>query len=216
MIIGRLPRRLRLVLGLEPTERDTVGTSEPARGLGDFVAYAADCRVFGKVGLAPGRLTDLLNTFEEYELVDVQLESLADGHIVSSPVVLASRDELIAVHASGPTGPRSKRTNTRAWPILIQSEPYLIRGYLHVLPGADPITSFRRRKAMVPLTDAWIEYLSAGHAQRVSVGTVVVNRDLADWFRLTVIEEVEPPELPAGEVGPLTKDFTGDVLGSRG
>ena len=143
----------------------------------------------------------------------MQLESLADGHVVRSPVVLVARDELIAVHASGARSSRAKRTNTRAWPILVDSQPYLIRGYLHALPGSDPIASFQHRKPMIPLTNAWIEYVSAGKPQRVTLGTIVVNRELADWFRLTVSEEVEPPELPAGPVGPLTKDFTGSVLG---
>ncbi len=210
MIIDRLPRRLRIVLGRAPDEPiDAVEVEE----LDAFVAYAPDCRVFGRWAQPPGRLTELLNDHEAFELVDVQLESLADGHVVESRLVLIARDELIAVHASGPSGPRAKRINTRAWPLLIQSGPYLIRGYLHVLPGSDPIASFRHRKPMIPLTDAWIEYLSAGKPQRVALGTVVVNRELADWFRLTQTEEVVPPDLPAGEAGPLTKDFTDQVLG---
>jgi hypothetical protein len=213
MIIGRLPRRLQIALGIEAEASAEPVTGEHAPARGDFVAYAADCRIFGSVELAPGRLSDLLNANDEFALTDVQLESLTDGHVVSSPVVLVARDELIAVHASGPNSSRAKRTNTRSWPILVQSQPYLIRGYLHALPGSDPIASFRHRKPMIPLTDAWIEYISAGKPQRVALGTVVVNRELADWFRLTVSEEVEPPAMPAGDVGPLTKDFTGSVLG---
>lgn len=213
MIIGRLPRRLQLALGIEADATEEPAAGEPAPARGDFVAYAADCRIFGSVELVPGRLSDLLNAHDEYALTDVQLESLADGHVVSSPVVLVARDELIAVHASGSHGSRAKRTNTRSWPILVESKPYLIRGYLHALPGSDPIASFRHRKPMISLTDAWIEYVSAGKPQRVALGTVVVNRELADWFRLTVSEEVEPPEIPAGAIGPLTKDFTGSVLG---
>ncbi len=46
------------------------------------MAYAADCRVFGQLPLQPGRFSDLLNAHEEFELVNVQLESLADGHVV--------------------------------------------------------------------------------------------------------------------------------------
>ena len=211
MIIDRLPRRLRLVFGLGSTPSPT---AEPGPTLREFVAYAADCRILGQVPLEAGRISDLLNAYDEYELVDVELESLADGHVVASPVVLVGRDELIAVHASGPAGPRAKRTHTRAFPILIQAEPYLIRGYLHVLPSADPIASFRHRKPMVPLTDAWIEYMAAGKPVRMSLGTIVVNRELADWFQLTVEDEIEPPEMPAGETGPLTKDFTDQVLAS--
>jgi hypothetical protein len=196
----------------EPAEAAAEAQSDAGPPLGDFVAHAADCRVYGRVALETGRLSDLLNAHEEYELIDVELESLADGQVVHEPVVLVARDEVIAVHASGRPGPRSKRTNTRAWPIVIQSEPYLIWGHLHVLPGADPIASFRHRKPMIPLTDASIEYVSAGQPQRVALGTVVVNRELTDWFRLAVVEDADPPEVPAGEVGPLTKDFTDQVL----
>jgi hypothetical protein len=212
VIIGRLPRRLRPVLGITRAA-PAPPVASPAPTMDDFVAYAADCRIFGQFAPAPGRLSDLLNSHDEYELVDVQLESLADGHVLSTPVVLAARDELIAVHTSGSSGPRARRTNTRPWPIVIRSEPYLIRGYLHVLPGADPIASFRHRKPMIPLTDAWIEYMLAGKPQRLFLGTVVVNRELVNSFMLSVSAEVEPPELPAGAVGPLTKDFTGTVLG---
>lgn len=215
MIIGRLPLRLRLVLGM-PADEPAPPTTAARPPLGDFVAYAADCRILGQLSQPSGRLTDLLNHRDDYELVDVQLESLADGHVLSTPVVLAARDELIAVRALGPAGPRSKRTNTRAWPILIHSEPYLIRGYLHVLPGADPIASFRHRKPMVPLTDAWIEYMLAGKPQRLFLGTIVVNRELVGSFQLVITAEVEPPEMPAGAVGRLTKDFTGTVLGRSG
>ena len=191
-----------------------VAASPTGPALRQFIAYAADCRIFGEVPLEAGRVTELLNANEEYELVNVELESLADGHVVQSPVVLVARDELIAVHASGPAGPRAKRTHTRAYPILIHSEPYLIRGYLHVLPGADPIASFQHRKTMVPLTDAWIEYRLADKPMRVSLGTIVVNRELANWFQLTAEDQVEPPEMPAGETEPLTKDFTDQVLGA--
>lgn len=211
MIIGRLPKRLRL--GRGPAEPSAIADDLPRPPGAEFIAYAGDCRIFGQFALGPGRLSDALNSHDEFELGDVHLESLADGHILSTPVVLAARDDLIAVHASGPAGPRAKRTNTRAWPIVVRSEPYLIRGYLHVLPGADPIASFQRRKPMIPLTDAWIEYMLAGVPKRLFLGTVVVNRELADWFQLSVTTEIEPPEIPAGAIGPLTKDFTWTVLG---
>jgi hypothetical protein len=211
MIIDRLPRRLRIVFGMqEPAPSDA--SKDPGPPLREFIAYAADCQVSGQVALEAGRITDLLNAHDEYELVNVQLESLVDGHVVACPVVLVARDELLAVHASGPAGSRSQRTHTRAHPILVHAEPYLIRGYLHALPTADPIASFRHRKPMVPLTDAWIEYLAAGRPVHRSLGTIVVNRELADWFELAVEEEVEPPELPVGATGPLTKDFTNEVL----
>lgn len=146
--------------------------------------------------------------------MDVYLASLADGHAVAAPVALVARDELIAVYAAGPRGDRARRTRTRPHPLLISAGPSTIRGHLHALPGAAPIASFHQRKPMVALTDAWIEYVSAGTPERYRLSTLIVNRERIDSVQLTSEEaEVQPPELPASESGPLTKDFTGQLLG---
>ena len=91
--------------------------------------------------------------------------------------------------------------------------PYHIRGYLHALPGADPVQAIRRRKPMVSLTDAWIEFGSGPRRQRRRVGTVVVNREQIDWIVPAIDDEVEMPDLPlSAEKGRLTKDFTGALF----
>ncbi len=66
---------------------------------------------------------------------------------------------------------------------------------------------------MVPLTDAWVEYVAGGTMQRRRVGTLIVNRQLVDWIVEAADEEVEMPAIPlsAYPKGPLLKDFTGQV-----
>ena len=43
---------------------------------------------------------------------------------------------------------------------------------------------------MIPLTDAWIEYWSGGRRKRQWVGTIVVNRELADSWRFVPDEDL--------------------------
>jgi hypothetical protein len=91
--------------------------------------------------------------------------------------------------------------------------PYQVRGYLHALPGADPVQAIRRRQPMVPLTDAWIEFPPSSGRERRRVGTVVVNREQIDWIVPAIDHEVEMPDLPlSAEKGPLLKDFTGALF----
>jgi len=212
-----LGRTLRLVLrrggsddddGLPPPEPEEAQAANV-----EFVAYAEDCLLSGHVRLDADRLTDLLNAHEEYVLVDALVESLADSHALEVKEVLVLRDELFLVHAVGPRGDPARRQRTRQHPIAMQLGPYHVRGYFHALPGTDPIAALRRRKAMVPITEAWVEYQSGSIRQRRRVSTVVVNREQLDWVVEAKDEEVELPDLPLDvPAGPLVKDFTGDVF----
>jgi hypothetical protein len=51
-----------------------------------------------------------------------------------------------------------------------------------VVPGTDPVMGFRRRRMMVPLTEATIEFDSPDGRQHSRSGTILVNRDLTDWI----------------------------------
>jgi len=89
-----------------------------------------------------------------------------------------------------------------------------VRGYIHALPGSDPLTAIRRRKTMVPLTEATIDYVSAGAHQRRKAGAVVINREKIDVLARAFEEDLETLELPVPiEEGPLVKDFTGNIVG---
>ena len=70
----------------------------------DFVAYAEDCTLSGRIRLRAERLTDMLNDHEELELVDVMVQSLAEPGVVEVKEVVVPRDELLLVHATGPRG----------------------------------------------------------------------------------------------------------------
>jgi hypothetical protein len=178
----------------------------------EFVAYAVDCVLSGYVRLDSDRLTDLLNDHEEFQLVDVFVQDFADKGIQVADMIVR-RDELLLVHAVGPRGDRGRRTRTRQHPVAIQVGPYHVRGYIHALPGSDPIAGFRRRRPMVPLTDAWVEYTADKTRQRRRVETLIVNRQLVDWIVEAIDDEVEMPDIPlsAYPQGPLLKDFTGRI-----
>lgn len=216
-MIESFGRRLRVVFGRSAPpatsatapSRDVARTSQQV----EFVAYGEDCVLSGVVQLASDRLTDMLNDHDEYQLVDVLVEGLTGDHAVEVREVLVRRDELLLVHAAGPRGNQDRRHRTRSHPVAIQMGPYHIRGCLHALPGADPVQAIRRRKPMVPLTDAWIEFSTAAGRLRRRVGTVVVNREQIDWIVPAIDDEVEMPDLPlSAEKGPLLKDFTGALF----
>jgi hypothetical protein len=210
-------RRVRLFLGREPDDVPAeVDTPPPSRALPpehEFIAYAEDCLLLGHIRLDAARLTDLLNDHEEYELVDVTVMDLVGERAVAVQTTLVTRDELLLVHALGPRGDRGRRLRTRQHPVALQVGPYHVRGYLHALPGSDPVASFRHRKPMIPLTEAWIEYDEGKIRQRRRVATLVVNRHQVDWIVEALDEEVELPDIPLqSEHGPLLKDFTGQLL----
>ena len=149
-----------------------------------FIAYRTHHQVFGWVRLRADRLTDLLSAHPELHLEDVETESFEDGIQRSFEEIVIQRDELVAVHATGPRGDASRRQETQTHPLVVQAGNYVIWGSLHADPGADPIASLRDRGAMLPLTDATIEYWSAGARRHQSAGTIIVNREKADWIRL--------------------------------
>lgn len=216
-MIESLGNRLRVVFGRSAERADladgpAVDVVRSAQHV-EFVAYGEDCLLSGIVRLASDRLTDMLNEHDEYLLVDVLVESLAGERAVEVSEVLVQRDELYLVHAAGPRGNQDRRHRTRSHPVAIQMGPYHVRGYLHALPGTDPVQAMRRRQAMVPLTDAWIEFPMAAGRERRRVGTVVVNREQVDWVVPAIDDEVEMPDLPlSAEPGRLLKDFTGALF----
>lgn len=166
-----------------------------------FSAYAAHHRIFGWVRLRADRLTDLLNTHDELILSDVEIEDLDDGTRRSSEENRVAIRDLLAVHAAGPRGDDALRHRTRAHAVVIRAGSYLIAGHLHVEPGIDPIESLQRRPAMVPLTDAWLEYWPDGAPRRHGVGTIIVNREAADTIELVTDDDLidgilQPPATP--------------------
>jgi hypothetical protein len=197
-----ISRRLRVVFQRSGDPDDRSGLpadAEPARNLlplVDFVAYAEDCVLYGRVRLAAERLTDMLNGHDEFELVDVMVERLDGLGAMEVKEVLVHRDELLLVHATGPRGNQARRTRTREHPLAVRIGPYEIRGSLHAFPGHDPLATILRRKPMVPMTDAWIEYTAGAERRRRRVGALIMNRQQIDTVAHAVDEWVELPDLP--------------------
>jgi hypothetical protein len=199
---------------LEPDE-----TVEPAASPGlevEFAAYAVDCRLFGFMRLTGDRMSDALNDALEYPLTDVMVVRLDDGLATQALELTVRRDELHAVRAAGPRGDPARRSRRRPSHMTLQTGPYVIHGYVHGVPGADPLQQVRRRKPMVPMTEAWLEYDSHGQHHRARAGTIIVNRELWDWIRLSREEELKLPDLPAEtKPDPFAKDFTGYITDHR-
>ncbi len=190
------PSRLSLVLERIPEdvhEPDFVAEAP----LVSFDAYAVGQRVFGWVRLDADRITDLLNEHRELHLVNVLVESLADGTTITADEAIVHREDLLAVRASGPRGSAARRQETRAHPVLVATGPYLVGGHLHAPADVDPLARIRGPEAMIPLTEAWISYPSGHDPARRRVGTIIVNRDRAERME-PVTEAALADAAPAG------------------
>lgn len=201
-MIERLPRRLRVAFA--KPDGSAVATPDPgvagdpaARPPGelDFVAYAEDCKLSGRTVMDGGRLSDMLNDNDEYALVGVTVERFEDGRPIEVEEIVVARDELYLVHASGPRGDVARRHHTTPLYVAIKTGPYEVRGFFHALPGTDPVAAMRRRKAMVPLTNARVAYVHGGQLEEVTFETLIVNREQADWV---VSMEPSQAEFPSG------------------
>jgi hypothetical protein len=196
-------------------ERPTIET--PPVPMVELTVYADDSVAFGRLALNGDRVTDLMNERTEFEFVDTCLESLDDGHELLVRSVYVARDEIFAVAVAGPRGDPARRRRTRPIPLALRVGRYDVSGNIHIVPGTDPIIGFRRRRVMVPLTEATIEF-DAPEGRRISrYGTILVNRDLTDWIGTATRSDVRPPDLvPELEGRGLAKDFTPQMLARDG
>ncbi len=192
-MIDRIPRRLRL--GFSRSQEPAVEPAESPPEVA-FVAYGEDCILSGRTVLDADRLTDMLNSYDEYALAGVTVQRFDGGESLEVADIVVPRDEIMLVHASGPRGDVARRHRTTPQHLAIKMGPYRVRGYFHALPGADPVVALRRRKAMVPLTDVRIEYTIRGRPLETRVDTVIVNREQIDWVQVVTPSQVEFPEGP--------------------
>jgi hypothetical protein len=185
-MIERMGRRL--VSAFERPGGPDGDVAQPPVPLGriiEFLAYGDDSLLMGRLRLDGDRLTDQLNAQDEYEIVDLVVERLSDGHAAESSTLLVARHELLLVRADGPRGHPDRRQRTRAYPVAVQVGPYRVRGQLHAMPGVDPEVVIHRRAPMVPLTEAWVERQVGAEWDEHRIGTVVLNRDRMDWVVAT-------------------------------
>jgi hypothetical protein len=198
----RIPLRLRVALNRadasDPTLDLVAEPHEPAEV--DFVAYGEDCVLAGRTILGGMRLSDMLNEHDEYALIDVKVERFDGGAPMTLEEIVVGRDELFMIHATSPRGDTGSRHRTSPHHLAIKMGPYEVRGFFHSLPGTDPVAAMRRRKAMVPITQARIVYTIGEETRETRVDTLIVNREQVDW-----IEAVEPDrgEFPLGPQRPV-------------
>jgi hypothetical protein len=162
----------------------------------EFVGFAEDCRVEGKVDLPGVRLADLLNRQETITIRDCVVTSTADGHAQAFDELEVSRDELEIVVANGPRGDPSRRLATRPAGVAMQLGPYSAAGFMHGPPAANPVRGFYNRPVMVALTDAILEYRFCSEPVEERFGTVLINRHRADSLHL--LEGWTAGQMPPG------------------
>jgi hypothetical protein len=160
----------------------------------EFTGFAGDCIVTGRFALAAKRLTDQLNAVRVVPLEDVVLDGL-DGHRVETATFQIDRSELCAVVGRGPRGRRSLRIATERRRLQVQVGPYVVLGRYHGPLGATSLRTFAERDPMVPLTDATIAYVVGGVLEVVDAPTLIINRELAAWYRET--DESFEPSFPS-------------------
>lgn len=148
----------------------------------EFTGFAGDCIIKGRFALAAKRLTDQLNAVRAVPLEDVVLDGL-DGQRVMTPTFMIDRTELCAVVGSGPRGRRALRIATDRRRLQVQVGPYVVLGRYHGPLGETSLRSFAERDPMVPLTDATIAYVVGGVLEVVDAPTLIINRELAAWYR---------------------------------
>src|SRR4051794_37598419 len=151
----------------------------------DFIGFAADCTISGKVTMFGERLTDFLNGQERFRVHHVECQSLEDGHGVAVDSISVERNDLLAVVATGPRGSEKQRVSRQTSRLQVCIGPYLILGRLHTKPGTDAVASVLRRDPMIPFTDATIAYEVGGSIVARDVATVIVNRLLVEWISPT-------------------------------
>jgi hypothetical protein len=161
----------------------------------DFRGYSGDCLIHGRLAIpAEVRLTDFLNSSLVFGVRDMSLYALEVGQ----PVVAGDRDlsanELWAVEPTD-TGKTpwhaDLRIATRAIRIEVEMPPYRVVGMLHALGSRRPLGARnRRRRRMVPLTDAEITFTYVGHEMVRKTPVVIINRDRI--LRISRINNVRP------------------------
>ena len=124
----------------------------------EFLGFAADCTIMGKMTMFGERLTDFLNGQERYLVHHVECESLEDGHKAAIDSVSIERSDLLAVVATGPRGNEKQRVSLQTDRLHLSIGPYMVLGRLHTKPGRDAVADVLKRDPMVPLTNATIAY----------------------------------------------------------
>jgi hypothetical protein len=150
----------------------------------DFVGFADDCRVEGKIDLdEDARLADMLNRRPTIVVRGVTVVSTLDGHSQSLDELEIGRDELDIVVASGPRGDPRRRLATKPSGVTMKLGPYSAMGFMHGPPTSNPVADVGRRQAMVAMTDVVLEYQFCEEPVSEWHRALLVNRAMAMSLR---------------------------------
>jgi hypothetical protein len=150
----------------------------------EFVGFAADCRVEGKLDLADARLADLLNREWSIHLHHALVVGTEDGRRHSFDELDIARDELEAVVASGPSGDPKRRQSTTSDCVTMSLGPYRAEGFIHFSAAPRAAAESGGGQPMIALTDAILEYDQGSKRRSEWFRTLLVNRELAASIRM--------------------------------
>ena len=155
-----------------------------------FSGYAEDCSFTGEVVLTGDRLSDFLASTVEFEVLNLSFRALDDGRVVDALYAPVLRDDLCLVLAGEPRGREDLRIWTRQYAVVAIVGPYTVRGYVHAPPTIDPL-KLPRRRAIVALTSATVDYVEAGAEVEIHADTVLINSARVERFEVATSEDVE-------------------------
>ena len=134
-------------------EHPAVHRSWVAEGL----AYHPHANVGIAVALDDGRLSDLVNGRGRLDLHRVVVEGLRETRRLEIDGLFLALDDVCLLEILGPRGHPARRVWTVRHRVAAEVGPYTVTATIHALPGVHPLSVFRHRPAIVPLTDAVIE-----------------------------------------------------------
>lgn len=179
----------------------------------DFLGFAGDCTIAGRITMFGDRLTDFLNGQERYRVHHCEFTALDDGHVVPMDSMSLEREDLLAVAGTGPRGSEQQRVRREETRMQLSLGPYVVLGRLHAEPGMDPMKNILQREPMIPLTNTTIAWTQAGVTQVRDLPTIIVNRLQVEWIAATAEEASIFPDAVVRSpfAMTLTKDFTGSA-----
>ena len=111
----------------------------------DFLGFAGDCTITGKMTMFGERLTDFLNGQERFRVHHVEFESLEDGHKVAIDSVSVERERPARGRRHRPARQREAAVSLQTNRLQLSIGPYLILGRLHTKPGSDAMADVLKR-----------------------------------------------------------------------
>ncbi len=153
-------------------------------------AWAEDCILRGTASATSARSSDEVNSSGRLDLSDTLVEALDDGRTFRLDSVTLAVDDILALELSGPRGHPERRLGTVRHRLVAEIGPYIVAGDFHTLRGVMPLTAFRHRPAIVPLTAAVVELRDG--SVRWEVDAVGVNQQRVSIIREADGEEPEP------------------------